>query len=102
MIETLSERKPLLACPHPDPLPGGPGTALESIRHDASPYRSESSDEIGFVRQAGWLGSFGDRASVRSARGDDWGSRFGSFAALFGCTQTAAMIRSALAGEFLK
>jgi lysyl-tRNA synthetase, class I len=34
--------------------------------------------------------------------GQTQGPRFGSFAALFGCAQTAAMIRSALAGEFLK
>ena len=34
--------------------------------------------------------------------GQTQGPRFGSFAALFGCTQTAAMIRSALNGEFLK
>ena len=34
--------------------------------------------------------------------GQSQGPRFGSFAALFGCAQTAAMIRSALAGNFLK
>ncbi|HWM62067.1 MAG TPA: hypothetical protein VNN98_07935, partial [Rhizomicrobium sp.] len=34
--------------------------------------------------------------------GQTQGPRFGSFAALFGCAQTAAMIRSGLAGEFLK
>ena len=34
--------------------------------------------------------------------GESQGPRFGSFAALFGCAQTAAMIRRALAGEFLK
>ena len=34
--------------------------------------------------------------------GQSQGPRFGSFAALFGCAQTAAMIRSALNGEFLK
>ena len=34
--------------------------------------------------------------------GQSQGPRFGSFAALFGCTQTAAMIRKALAGEFTK
>jgi len=34
--------------------------------------------------------------------GQTQGPRFGSFAALFGCAQTAAMIRSALNGEFLK
>jgi lysyl-tRNA synthetase class 1 len=34
--------------------------------------------------------------------GQSQGPRFGSFAALFGCAQTAAMIRSALRGEFLK
>jgi lysyl-tRNA synthetase class 1 len=34
--------------------------------------------------------------------GQTQGPRFGSFAALFGCAQTAAMIRAALAGEFLK
>ena len=33
--------------------------------------------------------------------GQTQGPRFGSFAALFGCAQTAAMIRQALAGEFL-
>jgi lysyl-tRNA synthetase class 1 len=34
--------------------------------------------------------------------GQTQGPRFGSFAALFGCPQTAAMIRQALAGDFLK
>ena len=34
--------------------------------------------------------------------GQTQGPRFGSFAALFGCAQTAAMIRQALAGNFLK
>jgi lysyl-tRNA synthetase class 1 len=34
--------------------------------------------------------------------GQAQGPRFGSFAALFGCAQTAAMIRSALKGEFVK
>ena len=34
--------------------------------------------------------------------GQTQGPRFGSFAALFGCAETAAMIRRALAGEFLK
>jgi len=34
--------------------------------------------------------------------GQTQGPRFGSFAALFGTANTAAMIRSALAGEFLK
>jgi len=34
--------------------------------------------------------------------GQTQGPRFGSFAALFGCAQTAALIRRALAGEFVK
>jgi lysyl-tRNA synthetase, class I len=34
--------------------------------------------------------------------GQTQGPRFGSFTALFGCRQTAAMIRDALAGKFLK
>ena len=34
--------------------------------------------------------------------GQTQGPRFGSFTALFGCRQTAAMIRQALAGEFVK
>ncbi len=34
--------------------------------------------------------------------GEEQGPRFGAFAALFGCRETAAMIRRALAGEFLK
>ena len=34
--------------------------------------------------------------------GQAQGPRFGSFAALFGCPQTAAMIRQALAGDILK
>jgi lysyl-tRNA synthetase class 1 len=34
--------------------------------------------------------------------GQTQGPRFGSFAALFGCAETAAMIRQALNGEFLK
>ena len=32
--------------------------------------------------------------------GQTQGPRFGSFAALFGCAETAALIRRALAGEF--
>jgi lysyl-tRNA synthetase class 1 len=34
--------------------------------------------------------------------GQTQGPRFGSFAALFGCAETAGMIRQALAGDFLK
>jgi lysyl-tRNA synthetase class 1 len=34
--------------------------------------------------------------------GQTQGPRFGSFAALFGCAETAAMIRQALAGDFAK
>ena len=34
--------------------------------------------------------------------GQSAGPRFGSFAALFGPRETAAMIRKALAGDFLK
>jgi len=34
--------------------------------------------------------------------GQTAGPRFGSFAALFGCAETAALIRRALSGEFLK
>jgi lysyl-tRNA synthetase class 1 len=34
--------------------------------------------------------------------GQTAGPRFGSFAALFGCAETAALIRRALDGEFLK
>jgi lysyl-tRNA synthetase class 1 len=34
--------------------------------------------------------------------GQSQGPRFGSFAALFGCRETAALIRRALGGEFLK
>jgi lysyl-tRNA synthetase class 1 len=34
--------------------------------------------------------------------GQSAGPRFGSFAALFGCAQTAALIRRALAGDFAK
>ncbi|HEY1878042.1 MAG TPA: hypothetical protein VGG66_11255, partial [Rhizomicrobium sp.] len=34
--------------------------------------------------------------------GQTQGPRFGSFVALFGCGETAAMIRAALAGDFLK
>ena len=34
--------------------------------------------------------------------GQTQGPRFGSFDALFGCGETAAMIRAALAGDFLK
>ena len=34
--------------------------------------------------------------------GQTQGPRFGSFAALFGTTETAAMIRQALNGDFLK
>jgi lysyl-tRNA synthetase class 1 len=32
--------------------------------------------------------------------GQSQGPRFGSFAALFGCSETAALIRRALSGEF--
>jgi lysyl-tRNA synthetase class 1 len=33
--------------------------------------------------------------------GQTQGPRFGSFAALFGCTETAVLIRTALSGAFL-
>jgi lysyl-tRNA synthetase class 1 len=40
------------------------------------------------------------RALYEVLFGQTQGPRFGSFAALFGCTETAALIRRALAGEF--
>ena len=51
----------------------------------------------GFEPLRAWFG-----ALYEVLLGQTQGPRFGSFAALFGCAQTAAMIRSALAGEFLK
>jgi len=51
----------------------------------------------GFEPLRAWFG-----ALYEVLLGQSQGPRFGSFAALFGCAQTAAMIRSALAGEFLK
>jgi lysyl-tRNA synthetase class 1 len=41
------------------------------------------------------------KAIYEVALGQEQGPRFGSFAALFGCTQTAVLIRTALSGAFL-
>ncbi|HEY4264677.1 MAG TPA: lysine--tRNA ligase [Micropepsaceae bacterium] len=41
------------------------------------------------------------KAIYEVALGQEQGPRFGSFAALFGCAQTAVLIRTALAGAFL-
>ena len=51
----------------------------------------------GFEPLRSWFG-----AVYEVLLGQAQGPRFGSFAALFGCAATAAMIRKALAGEFLK
>ena len=51
----------------------------------------------GFEPLRAWFG-----ALYEVLLGQSQGPRFGSFAALFGCAQTAAMIRSALKGDFLK
>ena len=51
----------------------------------------------GFDPLRAWFG-----ALYEVLLGQTQGPRFGSFAALFGTANTAAMIRSALAGEFLK
>jgi lysyl-tRNA synthetase class 1 len=51
----------------------------------------------GFDPLRAWFG-----ALYEVLLGQTQGPRFGSFAALFGCDKTAGMIRSALAGEFLK
>jgi lysyl-tRNA synthetase class 1 len=51
----------------------------------------------GFEPLRAWFG-----ALYEVLLGQTEGPRFGSFTALFGCAKTAAMIRSALAGEFLK
>jgi len=41
------------------------------------------------------------KAIYEVALGQSQGPRFGSFAALFGCAQTAVLIRTALSGAFL-
>jgi lysyl-tRNA synthetase class 1 len=51
----------------------------------------------GFEPLRAWFG-----ALYEVLLGQAQGPRFGSFATLFGCAQTAAMIRSALKGEMLK
>jgi lysyl-tRNA synthetase class 1 len=51
----------------------------------------------GFEPLRAWFG-----ALYEVLLGQTQGPRFGSFAALFGCAKTAAMIRAALAGEFTK
>jgi len=51
----------------------------------------------GFEPLRAWFG-----ALYEVLLGQTEGPRFGSFTALFGCGKTAAMIRSALAGDFLK
>jgi lysyl-tRNA synthetase class 1 len=51
----------------------------------------------GFEPLRAWFG-----ALYEVLLGQSQGPRFGSFAALFGCAQTAAMIRSALKGDFVK
>jgi lysyl-tRNA synthetase class 1 len=54
-------------------------------------------NEHKFEPLRGWFG-----ALYEVLLGQTQGPRFGSFAALFGTTETAAMIRQALAGDFLK
>jgi lysyl-tRNA synthetase class 1 len=51
----------------------------------------------GFEPLRAWFGALYEVLFGQTA-----GPRFGSFAALFGCAETARMIRRALAGEFLK
>jgi len=51
----------------------------------------------GFEPLRAWFG-----ALYEVLLGQTQGPRFGSFAALFGCRETVAMIRAALAGDFLK
>src|SRR5581483_8598755 len=51
----------------------------------------------GFDPLRAWFGALYEVLFGQSA-----GPRFGSFAALFGCRETAAMIRRALAGEFVR
>ena len=51
----------------------------------------------GFEPLRAWFG-----ALYEVLLGQTQGPRFGSFAALFGCARTAAMIRQALNGDFLK
>jgi len=51
----------------------------------------------GFEPLRAWFGALYEVLFGQTA-----GPRFGSFAALFGCVETATMIRRALAGEFVK
>jgi len=66
------------------------GAAIQSVVYEVGKAH-------GFEPLRSWFG-----ALYEVLLGQAQGPRFGSFAALFSCAATAAMIRKALAGEFLK
>ena len=69
-----------------------PGADAEAIQNEVF----EVGKAGGFEPLRAWFS-----ALYEVLLGQSQGPRFGSFAALFGCAQTAAMIRQALAGEFI-
>jgi lysyl-tRNA synthetase class 1 len=76
--------------------------ALESLsgERDAEIVQSaiyEIGKTHGFEPLRDWF-----KAIYEVAMGQTQGPRFGSFAALFGCAETASLIRRALAGEFME
>jgi lysyl-tRNA synthetase class 1 len=66
------------------------GSAVQEVIYDVGKTH-------GFEPLRAWFG-----ALYEVLLGQTQGPRFGSFAALFGTANTAAMIRAALRGEFLK
>jgi len=85
------------------PPPARPGQAQNADwrRRPGAPAFPRAPDRPGkahaFEPLRAWFG-----ALYEVLLGQSQGPRFGSFAALFGCAQTAAMIRGALKGDFVK
>jgi lysyl-tRNA synthetase class 1 len=75
--------------------------ALENMAEERNPETVQAviyeiGKTHGFEPLRDWF-----KAIYEVALGQEQGPRFGSFAALFGCAQTAVLIRTALAGAFL-
>jgi lysyl-tRNA synthetase class 1 len=75
--------------------------ALENMAEERNPETVQAviyeiGKTHGFEPLRDWF-----KAIYEVALGQEQGPRFGSFAALFGCAQTAVLIRTAIAGAFL-
>ena len=75
--------------------------ALENMADERNPETVQNviyeiGKSHGFEPLRDWF-----KAIYEVALGQEQGPRFGSFAALFGCTETAVLIRTALSGAFV-